>query len=283
MEIIPGSITPLVEGESSQVVCFTSRDGRKLVLRIRDNHKDLLADKYACGYFGSRVPIPQFLESGPFHDDYYCITVFAEGKTASSLDAHTFRSVLPAIQNVIAKVYTADISPTTGYGYIDTLTGNAPDSSWRSSLLGELDALGVDTLRHHAQKIYLQDDVVDKLLAVFEKNLPYISETRRLLHGDPGHDNLLILDDRVSAVIDWEQMAYGDWVRDFSRFQISGYADYGDIRAFAKKYDLEAENMSQRIAVYSTIYTFRDIEFASSQDNEKIAKHTRDNIQRLPK
>jgi len=281
MDIMPDCIESLVEGETSQVVSFVRSDGQKLVLRIRGRQKDLLADKYAYEQFGGSVPIPEFLEVGRFASDaYYCITVFTDGVTAKSLLPEELADVLPIIQNVLAKIYTMDVTSTLGYGYIDIETANAPDSSWKSSLIHERDLLGLDELRHHAQNIGLLDTTIDRLNGQFETNLPYVSEIRRLLHGDPGHDNLLILEGKINAVIDWEQMAYGDWARDFSRFESGGHAYYGDITEFGTKYGLETENMRERTSVYSAIRMMRDIEFAGSQKNERVAAWVRDRIKK---
>ena len=262
MDIMPGCIEKLAEGETSQVVSFVRSDGQKLVLRIREHQKDLLADKYAYRQFGGNLPIPEFLEVGQFASDtYYCITVFANGVTAKSLSPDELAGVLPIIQDVLAKIYTMDVTSTQGYGYIDTATGNGPDPSWELSLIRERNLLGLDELRQHAMTIGLPDSTIDRLNGQFEDNLPYVSQVRRLLHGDPGHDNLLILEGKVSAVIDWEQMAYGDWVRDFSRFGSGGHGDYGDINVFGIKYGLETDNISERVAVYSAIRTMAQRKF----------------------
>lgn len=281
MAIIPGSIVNLVEGETSQVVSFSRSDGKKLVLRIREHQKDLLADKYAHDQFGRSMPIPEFLDIGQFGSDtYYCITAFADGVTAKSLSPNELADVLPVIQDVLAKIYTIDIMSSQGYGYIEVTSANAPDPSWKESLIRERDLLGLDELSVHATTIGLPNNTINRLNAQLMDNLPFVSEVRRLLHGDPGHDNLLILDGNVNAVIDWEQMAYGDWVRDFSRFESGGHAEYGDITEFGIKYGLETENITERIAVYSAIRTMRDIEFAGSQNNARVAAWVRSTIEK---
>ena len=281
-DIIPGSVAQLTEGHSSQVFSFENTQKQRFVIRIRESKKDLDADEYAFQHFSRDVPIPEVIEIGMFDSEvYYAITPFIEGETLKFLPKNLFDAALPSVKEAFAKTFRVDISTTSGYGDIDFTTGNAPASSWKESLQNELKSLDIQSLQQSAKNISLPEDTVDALVNQFTNNLPYVSEYRRLLHGDPGGDNVIVQDNVVIALIDWEQVAYGDWLRDFSRFELSGRHDYGNAHEFAETHNLESEHIPERKAVYWAINTLRDIEFADKHHSEKVAEWVKKNLERI--
>lgn len=278
-DLMAGSLTPLQEGHSAQVFKFDDVNGRTLVIRIRKGMKDLQADRYAYNHFiSSTVPIPKVLDIGLINQNYFAISEYIEGKQAFGLIESEFSEALPAIQDALGAIYTTDISSTRGYGDINPELGNGPFLSWKSRLENEIDEIGgVKMLEEYAKRLHLASEGVAKLFAKIHSNIDNVSETRRLLHGDPGYDNMLISGGKVVAVLDWEQMAFGDWARDFSRLP----SVYGDIYKFAEKYGLETNNISERVSVYRSINMLRDIEFAVSNNDESIAERLRKKLRKM--
>ncbi|MEI6481690.1 MAG: phosphotransferase, partial [Candidatus Saccharibacteria bacterium] len=108
------------------------------------------------------------------------------------------------------------------------------------------------------------------------KNLPFASETRRLLHGDLGFDNLIVNDGKVTAVIDWAQMGYGDWMRDYAKFDFWWPDRYTKPQAFADGYDLDAEHLEERIALYWAVTALGTISFADRFKSERVTEWLHD-------
>jgi hygromycin-B 4-O-kinase len=50
----------------------------------------------------------------------------------------------------------------------------------------------------------------------FEAQVPRCPETRRLVHGDFGSNNVLYADGRITAVLDWDSAKYGDPLLDIA-------------------------------------------------------------------
>jgi aminoglycoside phosphotransferase (APT) family kinase protein len=270
------TIAAMAEGHSSQVFWFQMNDGDNYVFRIRASKKDLVADQYAYNHFSDTLPIPSFMQIGQFDDfSYYCITEYVRGDMLNTLNRVEFQRYLPVVRHALAKTFQVDISKTFGYGDVNFNTGNAQNSTWKESLENELLELDIGSLRQSAKNINLPHDMVDRFVKQFNDNLPYVSETRRLLHGDPGGDNVLVSNGEVVALLDWEQMAYGDWMRDFSRFSFWEENNYGDALVFANEFNLEPENIKERTAVYWAINALRNIEFADIQKSEKVAEWMR--------
>ncbi len=273
------TVVAMAEGHTSQVFRFQADDGNFYVFRIRASEKDLLADQYAYRNFSGVLPLPSFVRVGQFDSvSYYCITEYISGRMLDTLNEAEFRQYLPAVRQSLARTFQVDIAQTSGYGDVAFDTGNAQSPTWKAALKAELLALNVDNLRQNAKNIHLPDSTVDLFVKQFEDNLPYASEVRRLLHGDPAGNNMLVNNGKVVAVLDWEQMAYGDWMRDFSRFSFWGKKNYGDALEFANEFNLELENVREREALYWSIHALRAIEFADTRKNEKVAVWVRMHI-----
>lgn len=267
---VEGSVAPLVEGHASQAFKFRTTEG-EYVCRLAAANKDFQADLFAFRTFGNMIPIPKVIAIDKFDgDSFYCITDFASGKTVISLTDAEMSAALPSIQQALGQVYTADITRHKGYGDIDTATGNAEFTTWKENLL-RIRTIGRDSFKRNAENIGLESSLIDRFFEQYESNLSFASEERRLLHGDPAFDNMLVENNHVTAVIDWAQMGYGDWMSDFARLDFWWPDRYGDAKEFAQKYQLEAENIDERKALYWATNALWTIEFA---DNAKSAKVT---------
>lgn len=269
----PDSIEQLSEGNISQALAFETVDGVKQVLRIAPEDKDFRADQYAFQTFGGSLPIPPIQEIGSFGEGtYYCVSDFVAGATSNKLSKEDMQATLDVQNDTFAQIFNTSVAASHGYGGIDLATGNATHKSWQASLTSELADLGVDKLRDHARNIGLDPSLVDKFVDQFNANLPYASEVRRLLHGDLGFDNLIVDKDKVTAVIDWAQMSYGDWMHDYAKFDFWWPDRYTAPRTFADKYDLDAEHLPERIALYWAYTALGTISFADKFKSEKVTE-----------
>lgn len=269
----PESIEQLSEGHIAQALTFETVDGNKQVLRISAKDEDFLADQYAYQHFRDSVPIPRILDIGKFGDGaFFCISNFVEGTTTNKFSPDEMEATLDGQNDTFACIFNADISYSSGYGHIDVKTGNAAHKSWKEFLINDIDEMDAEGLRKRAKNIGLEPALVDKFLAQYQKNLPFASETRRLLHGDLGFDNMLMKDNKVVAVIDWGQFAYGDWMHDYAKFDFWWPDRYTSPQTFADKYDLDAEHIAERIALYWAVTTLGTINFADKFKSERVTE-----------
>lgn len=277
----PNSLMSLTEGHTSQAFAFEAEDGKKFVLRIAESQVAFAADKYAADVFGQVLLVPPVIDIGTFDDNsFYCITEMVDGKTSNTISDAELAEALPAIWQSLAGIYTYDISTTHGYGPVDPATGNARFSTWHARLEEGIESGGVQSFRQHATNIGLDTELVDKFYDQFRSHLTFASETRRLLHGDPAFDNMLVDGEKVTAIIDWEQMEYGDWVSDCSRLDFWWPGRYGNIRSFADEYGLDADNLNERVALYWATNALWTIEFADKAKSKETSDWL---IEYLPK
>lgn len=267
----PTSIVRLTEGHTSQVFGFETNAGKKLVLRVSAHEADFAADEYAANVFGRSLMVPDVVEIGRYDGkSFYCISEMANGQTTNLLTAAELAKALPVIRQSLADIFMFDVSSTQGYGSIDVKTGNARHGSWHAALSDKIESTGDEAFRANAVKLGLRAELVEAFFAQFRHNLTYASETRRLLHGDPAFDNMLVDGDKVTAVIDWAQMGYGDWVSDFARLDFWWPDRYGDIKSFASEYGFDDDHLDERVALYYATNALWTIEFADRAKSAKV-------------
>jgi hygromycin-B 4-O-kinase len=275
----PDSVEQLTEGHISQALGFETVDGRRFVLRIADHEGDFQADKYAGDVFGDALLAPKVTDIGSFGEvAYYCISKRAKGVPTTSLTLPEIQAVQPEMHKVFDRLFKTDISTTTGYGEIDTTTGDAPSVSWQAYLADHIAKTSIDAYKEAAEYVGIDPAIVDDFMAQFNRNLSHASEVRRLFHGDLGFDNLLVDDGKVTAVIDWAQMGYGDWMRDFARFEFWGPGRYGDAKEFAAQYDFEAEHIDERLALYHAYNALLTIDFSLRHKNASTSEWLREHV-----
>jgi len=268
----PTSIEQLTEGHISQALGFETYNGDKRVIRISPKNEDFLADQYAFEHFGESLLVPRVVELGNFGEEsYYCISERADGVTSDELSDIEMTTALQDIHDVYARIFTTDISSTSGYGHPDLQTGNAAYASWKEALTGRLDDMNPELLKLNAQNIGLDKTLIERFIDQYNANLPYASETRRLTHGDLGFDNLLVREAKVTAVIDWSGLGYGDWMYDFAKLDFWWPGRFGDAQEFAEKYDLDSDNIQQRKALYWARSALSTIQWSDEYKNVKIA------------
>lgn len=87
------------------------------------------------------------------------------------------------------------------------------------------------------KKTFLEKDVYEEEKDVYEESftkiqalLPYCPPEKYLVHGDFGFDNLLLDRQRVTAVLDWAEMRFGDFLYDVAYLDFwSKKIPYGDL------------------------------------------------------
>lgn len=230
-------ITELSGGEWSQAFTYKQAD-REYVIRFGLHKEDYLKDKFACGFASAKLPIPKVLEVGHVDGGFYAISERATGTMIDDLSHEDMKQTIPSLLTVMDGIREADISHTTGFGEIDT-NGNGKYDTWYDYLMAVND--DKPNLKVYGWKDGLAKSPVGMqpfehgFLALQElaRNLP---EVRSLVHDDLLHFNVLVNDHHITAVIDWANAFYGDFL-----YELSMFTFWGPLHEPVKGIDWEAE------------------------------------------
>jgi len=243
-------------GEWSQAFGF--RDGRReLVVRFGAHLDDYQKDEAAYRFAAPDLPIPPVYEIGEAFGAYYAVSSRRYGKPLDQLDTGEFEAALPSVLRFLDALRLADVSVSSGYG-MWTPDGDAPFATWRDCLL----AAGDDTVYPRAQGWRATLEARPTDLAIFvegyrqlELLADSVGEARHLVHEDIVGDNVRLSDGQVTAVVDWGNSRYGDFLYDLARltFWVPWYPAWRDIdivggaQLHYASIDLEVPAFEQRL------------------------------------
>lgn len=207
--------------------------GDDLVVRLVKGIPDaFVADHAIAGLLAdSTIPVPRLLAIAERAGWQYAVSAFAPGEMADRLGAAAAERLAPELLRVTAAIHGVDVSGTTGFGAIGP-DGNGRLSSWREAIGSAFDERqngywhGWRSDLAHSQLDWHLFDRADTALRSLLEHCP---ERRWLVHGDFGFSNLLVEDGRITAVLDWTNARFGDFLWDVA--WLGFFTDDPDLRA----------------------------------------------------
>lgn len=203
-------LEPIVEGEESQAFSFNS-NGQSLIVRVNSDIEGFKKDAYAFSNFSSsRIPIPKVIkleQSDSKHS--LCISEKMPGITLQDADESTVQQLLKPVLQLWREIASTDISDSTGYGEFDG-SGKGKSKTWNDFILLEssLDWSGLGDI--------VDKSLIEKVSNELQRASKFCPNEHKLVHGDFGSNNLLVDNNKVSAVLDWENAMYGDPLYDIA-------------------------------------------------------------------
>jgi len=210
-------VTPIGYGEWSRAYAYRHGDD-EYVARFGRYAEDFAKDRRAARYGSAALPIPKVTEIGEAFGGAYAVSRRALGDFIDDLDGTGMRAVLPSLFATLDAARQVDLSATAGYGGWD-VDGVAHQETWRSTLLavaGDESADRIVGWREGMARSAAATQAFQEGLDRLNSLLPYVPEDRHLIHADLLHFNVLVDDDRISAVVDWGCSLYGDFLYDIA-------------------------------------------------------------------
>ena len=208
-------IRELSSGKHSQAFSYT-HEGGEYVLRCNASNRGFLKDVYAYEHFsGNGFKIPRIYEIGVHDTLAFCISEKIDGESIRDQYNKQDFSSLPEQFEMIEKIQT--IPPHAGgYGEWEIGVPEKFDSfvEFARSMYTTKDVFDWDAFK---ELPYFNHEFFAQLVEKIEKNLPYTSTARELLHGDFGNDNVFMHEGKISGIIDWERSRFGDPFLDIGR------------------------------------------------------------------
>ncbi len=210
-----GAVTDIApveqQGMWSRAFRFRER-GRDLVIRFAPDPETFDKDAFVARRAPAALAVPDMVERGLALDGHYAITEQARGRMIDGLDADGLRRVLPSLLRTLDAVRDIDLADTHGYDLWNA-EGNGRHPTWRHSVDAVAEAAG---WRERIASSPIGTVPFDRTLERVRLLSVFCPEERYLVHSDLLHFNVLVDDDRVSALLDWGASVIGDFVYDIA-------------------------------------------------------------------
>jgi hygromycin-B 4-O-kinase len=214
------NIQYLEGGEISQAYSFDAPDGEYIIRVSRHGTDTFKKDQYAHFNFSSdSIPVPKVVHIGQIDAMYYyAVAKRVLGKPLSAFnDDDEKKGIKPKnVPEMCIKlmddIHSIDISNTTGYGPWNE-TGEAPKPSWREFIMSiGKEGWWADMFKN----TFLEEGTYTLLYQRLGQLIEFCPEERQLIHGDFSLDNLICDGKQITAVTDWGDSKYGDFLYDIA-------------------------------------------------------------------
>ncbi len=230
-----------------------------------------------------RIPIPPIVRIGRLRDLHYAISLKVPGTGLDNLTAGDISALLPAIVETLDAIHAVDVSATAGYGtFGDDGVGLFP--SWRRFLevIREEEPEWEYFGKWHGlfETTFLERDVFDLLYERMTRLLDRCPEERYLVHGNYGFGNVLAKDGKITAVLDWLDAAYGDFLYDIAWLDFWAVsADWAAIfRDHYAVQGVEVSDYAERLRCYQYYTGMNALRFFAKAGDEDAYRWTRDRV-----
>lgn len=186
------------------------------MVRLGRYEADFRKDERAARWRSVRLPVPEMLEIGPAGDGFYAISRRAHGLFLEGLDAGAVTDARASVLGLLDAMRAADLRDTSGFGWWGA-QGVGSHASWRAYLLDVArDQPGGRTSGWRARMASSPTGVepFDRAYERLRELADALPDERHLIHSDLLHGNVLVDDGQVTAIFDWGNALYGDWLYD---------------------------------------------------------------------
>ena len=212
-------VEPIATGQMAKGYFFEANGDEYVIRFTRANIAlGLYKDQYAYTHFASpQVPIPEVICIETYQEFTYAITRKMPGQILDSLSEEEYLQLLPSLIETLDAIHQTDVNKTSGYGSFNE-QGLSFLSSWAEQLrhvYEEEDEKYFYGKWHTLfDTTFLERDLFDRVYQEMKLLLPTCPTERFLVHADFGSDNTLAENGKITAVLDWANAVYGDFLFD---------------------------------------------------------------------
>jgi len=213
----------------------------------------------------NKIPVPNIISVGNIGNVGYQILSHIKGQTLSKVwDDVTLANKNKIVIQIVEMLRVLHQIKAGDFKFICLPTN-------KTNTLQEFNDCEWRDVHLYLNKIKLDRDLIDESSKYYEKSRQCLDEenSAHLIHGDLHFDNILVHENSVSAVIDFEFSMFGSRDRELYKIEefVRNPGEYGfknntyiNFMILFKKYYPEifkTKNLSQKLDLYDFIYTWK--------------------------
>lgn len=273
----------IIEGEVNEVYDVITEDKQDVVVRISrhgaanfETEERVIRMALMVGVPAPKVLLIEEASSGS-EKLTFCVEEKIEGgslrKLMGTMDKSTLKSIISEAGGTLSKINSVTVER------FGRLNGSVIFKNW-SDYIFSLENRK-DRIIEAGKLIGIESDTINEVFKLLRENgkMFQIKEPK-LLHGDFGPKHLLIRDNHIVGVLDFEDAMGGDPVYDLARISYFNY-DVFPIdwlkEGYGKK-DLFDDNFDLKMKLYRLQMGLGFIDYYNSEKNESGINYTKDRL-----
>jgi hygromycin-B 4-O-kinase len=231
------------------------------------------------------IPVPRQVHRGRLGEVYFAITEKAPGQNLLQIPRSEYLGLIPTQIELLDAIHQVSLGERPGYGYgVFDGNGIALWPSWRAHLesVKEEGPAGDFFENWHAlfQTSFLEREVFERLFSEMMQLISYCPEERFLVHGNYGFGNLLAQGGRITAVLDWMNARYGDFLYDIAWLDFWSPKDgwHERFQQYYRSMGREVPFYGERVLCYQSYIALDALKFYAKAGNKAAYEWARDHI-----
>ncbi len=224
---------------------------------------------------------------GQVGEHSYTISQKMPGRGLQSLTKAEYIAALPSLIETLFAIHQTNVQDWRHYGWIgDDGEGRFP--TWQSFIGRVSEEERPDGFygQWHTlfQTTFLERDFFEQVYQRMMDLLQFCPPERWLVHGEYGYNNVLVENGRVTAVLDWTDAMYGDFVYDIAAMDFWLPKDLELPRRIEQYYagqGMAIANYAQRITCYKCCGGLDAMRFFAKTNDQAAYHATRQILQGL--
>ena len=273
------TLIPIKGGEWSAAYKF-NLDNQSFIIRLSHTDENFYRDKVSAEWSSINLPIPQIIKLEQFREHYYAISPFFQGEAFETLSVADLKKAIPSFMSMMSALQAVNLDAVKGFGSL-TPTGQGAFDSWKAALLdvnedypNRLIYGWKKALSKIPEAQYKFDKYYEQLRALIQ----FCPEQKGLVHSDLIHQNLLVHNYHVSALIDWGCAKIGDPVHDLALFAyfepwFPAFTEVNLIQimqqAYLENFQNNRKHFKERMLAYQIHWTLDNMAYCAFSNREK--------------
>ena len=283
------ALEPIATGQISEPYSFTV-DGEDYVIRFARPglEETLYKDRYVSTELLRGVPVAEFVHMDEYQDRTYAITRKAAGKILDEFQPDEYELLIPDLMSVLDRTHWTVLNATTGWGDFDRAgVGRSKDlKSYLASIeqnQSQNDGGFYGNWHPLFDDSFLERDLFYEGFEVMKSKFDVIPNHRNLVHMDYAFDNVLAEGTRVTAVIDWANAVFGDFMMDVARleFHMPQWQWAARFEAYYQEQNRPVPHFNERLICYSCFEGLGGMRYSAKTDQRAAYDKTANRLRSL--